>query len=103
MQGSHFANIVDREFSRAGAVVSGAIETLRTRTRPGNGPNLAPSLMKTAGRGVSLRQAVRREQREYNRAEFVDPVSSRSFGRSHPVTKKATAFLRLIDEQMSVN
>ena len=60
-------------------------------------------LMKTAGRGVSLRQAVRREQREYNRAEFVDPVSSRSFGRSHPVTKKATAFLRLIDEQMSVN
>ena len=80
-----------------------AIETLRTRTRPGNGPNRAASLMKTAGRGVSLRQAVRREQREYNRAEFVDPVSSRSFGRSHPVTKNATAFLRLLDEQMSVN
>ena len=83
-----------------GAVVSGAIETLRTRTRPGNGPNRAASLMKTAGRGVSLRQAVRQEQREYNRAEFVDPVSSRSFGRSHPVTKKATAFLRLIDESV---
>ena len=52
---------------------------------------------------VSLRQAVWKEQREYNRAEFVDPVSSRSFGRSHPVTKNATAFLRLLDEQMSVN
>jgi len=30
--------------------------------------------MKTAGRGVSLRQAVRGEQREYNRAEFANPA-----------------------------
>eukprot|EP01048_Picozoa_sp_COSAG05_P033478 COSAG05_NODE_13449_length_430_cov_0.622356_1_plen_61_part_10 len=35
--------------------------------------------MQRAGRGVSLRQAVRQEQREYEKVEFVDPNSSRSF------------------------
>jgi hypothetical protein len=91
-------NIIDREFSRVGSVVSGVIECLQTQSRPSRGPRHAAALMQTAGRGISLRQAVQQEQFAYDRASFVDPVSSRSFGRSHPVTKNATAFMRSIDE-----
>jgi hypothetical protein len=55
--------------------------------------------MAMAGQGIPLHEAVRREQREYERAEFVDPDNiARSFGRSHPVVKNATAFMRLLDE-----
>jgi len=55
--------------------------------------------MAMAGQGVPLQEAVRREQREYERAEFVDPNdTTRSFGRSHPVVKNAMAFMRLLDE-----
>ena len=57
------------------------------------------ALMATAGQGVSLREAVRRERRDYERSEFVDPDdTSRSFGRSHPVSKNTAAFMRLLDE-----
>eukprot|EP01049_Picozoa_sp_SAG25_P005659 SAG25_NODE_393_length_8567_cov_15.363368_17_plen_105_part_00 len=59
-------------------------------------PSVACSRLR--GRGVSLRQAGRQEQREYEKVEFVDPNSSRSFGRSHPVTKNATAFMNQIDQ-----
>jgi hypothetical protein len=55
--------------------------------------------MATAGQGVSLRQAVQRDQRDYQRVEFVNPDdTSQSFGRSHPVTKNAANFMRLLDE-----
>ena len=78
--------------------VSGAIESWFTRSRPRVSDGRVAALMAMAGQGIPLHEAVRREQREYQRAEFVDPDTSRSFGRSHPVTKNAANFMRLLDE-----
>eukprot|EP01047_Picozoa_sp_COSAG01_P077431 COSAG01_NODE_13944_length_1515_cov_5.698446_1_plen_344_part_10 len=82
---------------------AGAIESLQTQSRPGHGPGRAAALMQRAGRGVSLRQAGREEQREYDRAGFADPVSARPFGRSHPVTKNAAAFMNQIDQRKATS
>jgi hypothetical protein len=86
------ANFLDCGVSRAGA-----IESLQTQSRPRHDSGRAAALMQSAGKGISLGQAVRQEQREYDRAGFADPVSSRPFGRSHPVTKNA-AFMNQIDQ-----
>eukprot|EP01049_Picozoa_sp_SAG25_P023173 SAG25_NODE_9695_length_361_cov_1.492366_1_plen_86_part_01 len=86
---------MNREFSRVGVVVSGAIESLQTQSRPGHGPHRAAALMQTAGRGISLRQAVRQEQfvrpGRVCRPEFVEVF------RPQPTVTR-TAFMRWIDE-----
>ena len=78
--------------------VSGAIESWFTRSRPRGADGRVAALMAMAGQGLPLHEAVRREQREYERVQFVDPDTSRPFGRSHPVTKNAANFMRLLDE-----
>ena len=62
--------------------------------------SLLSALLDGAGKGRSLRQSVRMEQKERERASFVSsPRGQVPLSPDHPISKRARVFMRKCDEQ----